>query len=121
MHLIRATGLLTVLLAGCTDPCEFRSRCDGDTVEICVGLNDGPSITRTACEGANPRCVVPEGGRAQCVRATEPRCDGGFESHCDGALRVFCNTAGFVEASDCAELGYAGCRVDPAQGGAICE
>src|SRR5690606_22259606 len=34
MHLIRATGLLTVLLAGCTDPCEFRSRCDGDTVEI---------------------------------------------------------------------------------------
>lgn len=112
---------MVALLGACNDPCEFRERCSGNAVESCVGLNDGPHISVRGCPEPNTACVEPSENRALCVSAPAAVCDGTFESRCEGTLRVFCNTAGFIEAADCVALGTGGCRLDEAQGGAVCE
>ncbi len=110
--------------AGCGNECDFFSRCDGNTRQVCGGGVDqqvNRKIVSTPCAGENPVCVE-ENGHAICAVAASPRCDSSTPDRCEGDVAVACSRAdwdtpaGFVTRTDCATAYAAPARctmIDP--------
>ncbi len=109
---MRLTWLLsTVLVAaaygGCRNECDFVERCQGDTRQVCGGIDQliGRKVSEEPCLAPNEACVL-EGLRALCVRAPLTRCEPGFVDRCEGSVWVRCSRApsGYLLAEDCAAV-----------------
>jgi hypothetical protein len=102
-----APGLLClgcITTSGCND-CDFtEKRCNGNVVEECGGTDQfiGRSISRTPCEGLNPRCVETAEEQAFCATSAETHCTPPA-SRCDGNIQLACH-GGFEVAQDCTKV-----------------
>jgi len=101
-------GLACVTWSGCND-CDFLgTRCAGNVVEQCGGVDQqiGRTVERTTCQGLNPVCVQANETRALCATSASARCTGS-SSRCEGNTVVECKD-GFEVATDCSQVKEAG-------------
>lgn len=98
-------GFLFAAASACNNDCDFYSRCNGNTLEVC---GEGPDqqfnrrVSSTPCEGPNATCVEHD-GRASCVHAPATSCDASFTPACDQSIALTCDRDfPFVVAHDCA-------------------
>ena len=122
-----------VLTSSCRNQCDFSERCDGQTREICGGVDQivNRRVERVPCNAPNDACVEISSSVTACVRGPVMPCDETFRSRCEGSLRLYCSAspffapvafpARFIAAEDCSARSAGGaCVTDTTQGAAIC-
>lgn len=118
--------------SSCKNECDFTERCDGQTREICGGVDQivNRRVERVACGAPNDACVAISSNVTACVRGPVTPCDDSFASRCEGSLRVYCSVspfftpvdfpARFIAAEDCSARSAGGRCVTDASRGAAC-
>jgi hypothetical protein len=98
-------GFVLAATSACHNDCDFDSRCNGNTLEICGEGADqqvNRHVSSTPCAGPNAACVEHD-GQALCVHAPATSCDASFTPACDHSIALACDRDfRFVVAQDCA-------------------
>ncbi len=117
-------ALGALALTGCSSPCEFRTRCVGESQYAWCNVGSDFEVHHATldCAAPNLACLQVDERNARCVHAPATRCDAAFVDRCEGTWRVYCDEQlGWVQAVDCTKLGSPGCHVDATLDKAVCD
>ena len=102
--LLGIVWVMANFLPACGNDCDFFERCNGNTKEVCGGVDQivNRKIQSFPCEAPNALCVELNEHQAECVHDPETVCDASTNSVCDGNAMVFCDlNLSLMVAMDC--------------------